>query len=348
MLAHLPIVGSHASPVHGLPSSQASGLPETHEPPRHVSPEVHRFPSEHPSLLGTLEHPLTGSHLSSLQELASSHDLVAPLLQVPALQTSALAHALSPKPQAAPSSGTESFAHTPLAFAHASTVHGLASSHTFAFPAVQTPSWQRSAVHASPSASHGCPGQAPPQPSMQVLPSHLGVQLASTSPATASCTAAPSSPAPTSWLDVSSPALASWLDPSSEPALSAESAGASMVATVWSEASSASALATATSSAVHPLQTSNRPLGWQACTPCSPPAQAQATWAPGTHAAAVVVATGSEPQAAIAVRMTAVNPKRSGDLLPTEGRVALRLKGRRGPPASIGRWPAGPRYAAMV
>ena len=91
---HLPVVGSHASVVHGLLSLQFVPLPVTHAFWLHVSPVVHGFPSLHAALLAVCAQPLLGSQTSSLHGLPSSQTNALPWLHAPALQTSVVVQTL--------------------------------------------------------------------------------------------------------------------------------------------------------------------------------------------------------------------------------------------------------------
>ena len=117
-----PRTESHESLVHGLPSSQSSGAPPTHDPPEQVSSIVHASPSSHGSELSVLTHPVAGSHVSSVQMLPSSQSAGAPPTQVPA------AH-VSPTVQASPSShGSVLLANSQTPPRQLSVVQGLPSS----------------------------------------------------------------------------------------------------------------------------------------------------------------------------------------------------------------------------
>ena len=92
--------------------------------------------------------------LSSVHTLKSSHTFVVPA-QAPEPWHTSFSVQSSPSSQAFPASGV--LLHAPLPASHASTVHGLPSSHTFASP-VQLPTLEQTSlvVHALPS-SHDCP-----------------------------------------------------------------------------------------------------------------------------------------------------------------------------------------------
>src|SRR3990172_3178667 len=67
-----PLIESHASFVHTLPSLQEIGVPDVHIPPLQMSPAVQTFPSSQRLLLFVNVHPLTRSHVSSVHTLPSS------------------------------------------------------------------------------------------------------------------------------------------------------------------------------------------------------------------------------------------------------------------------------------
>ena len=186
---HLPSVASHASVVHGLPSSQATWPPAWHAPPKQVSPVVQPLPSLQtpPSAFLETHLPAThksavqallslqsvstthtpphagvkveahaavlGSHVSVVQALPSSQLLGEPPTHRPDLQPSASVQALpsSHGTLSAPAGWTQ----LPVLGSHASVVHGLPSSQAMALP-VQTPPKQLSVVQALPS-SHATP-----------------------------------------------------------------------------------------------------------------------------------------------------------------------------------------------
>ena len=118
----LPLVGSQASSVHGLPSLQSVALPALHAPPPQTSPAVQALPSSQPATLGVWpQSPLLLSQASAVHGLPSLQALVAPALQVPPLHRSLTVQAL-PSLHAAVLAGK---AHLPLT--QESSVHGLAS-----------------------------------------------------------------------------------------------------------------------------------------------------------------------------------------------------------------------------
>ena len=73
-----PNMGSQLSIVQGLVSSQLSGAPGEQVPLWQVSTPLQTLPSLHelPSGTGELTQPTTGSHVSVVQALASSHQNV--------------------------------------------------------------------------------------------------------------------------------------------------------------------------------------------------------------------------------------------------------------------------------
>src|SRR5207253_1558254 len=70
-----PLLASQASSVHTLPSSQSGGGPPAQNPTAQASPVVQGFASSQPvpSATGSLMQPNTGSQLSAVQVLASTH-----------------------------------------------------------------------------------------------------------------------------------------------------------------------------------------------------------------------------------------------------------------------------------
>jgi len=70
-----PVLASQASSVHTLPSSQSGGGPPAQKPSVQASRVVQGFASSHalPSATGSLMQPNTGSQLSAVQVLASTH-----------------------------------------------------------------------------------------------------------------------------------------------------------------------------------------------------------------------------------------------------------------------------------
>ena len=96
-----PLIGSHASVVHGLLSSQVLDVPGTHWPLTHVSPTVQTLPSEHVSVVVALTQPKVGSHASVVQGLPSLQVGEAPPMQAPSLHVSFTVHALPSEQPAA-------------------------------------------------------------------------------------------------------------------------------------------------------------------------------------------------------------------------------------------------------
>ncbi len=134
LVAHLPVLGSHKSSVHGLLSLQTTAAPETQLPPWHLSPLVQPLPSSQaaPASRALLTH-FPPRQVSAVQAFLSSQSASALQLQVltpphrPATQT-------SPVVQAMPSSHLAVLAALtqPRPAWQASSVHGLPSSHDFA------------------------------------------------------------------------------------------------------------------------------------------------------------------------------------------------------------------------
>ena len=142
------VLGSQASSVHTLLSSQFANLPATHAPPRHASPLVQPLPSLQalPVPLGLIaQNPST--HASSVQTFLSSHSLFSLHAHVglpphtPPTHASLLVHAL-PSSQGAL---LKLFTH-PAPGKHASSVHGLPSSQVLALPPTHLPLSQLSPI----------------------------------------------------------------------------------------------------------------------------------------------------------------------------------------------------------
>ena len=95
-----PVLASHSSVVHGLPSSHGACVPPTHSPPEHASFSVHELPSSHASVLGVNTQPLAMLQLSSVHGLPSVHARIAPGLQAPPAHVSLVVQTL-PSVQAA-------------------------------------------------------------------------------------------------------------------------------------------------------------------------------------------------------------------------------------------------------
>jgi hypothetical protein len=136
-----PVAGSHESTVHAFPSSQATGEPGWQEPSEQVSPVVQALLSEQEFELSAVNtHPLTGSHVSSVQALPSAQAMGVPM-HAPFAQASVV-HALLSE-QEFVSSGVNTH---PLAGSHVSSVQTLLSSQLGAGPPAQSPATQASAV----------------------------------------------------------------------------------------------------------------------------------------------------------------------------------------------------------
>jgi hypothetical protein len=158
-----PVVASHPSVVHGLPSLQSSALPGRQTPAWHVSTPLQTLESGHGVLFvtGVCTQPVFGSHVSIVQGLLSSQLPGIPGMQMP------FRHCSAPLQRFASGHGEPFGAATllqPVVELHASTVHGLLS--------LQAARWTQpsvvphaSIVHALPSLqTTGVPGtQAPPE-----------------------------------------------------------------------------------------------------------------------------------------------------------------------------------------
>jgi hypothetical protein len=66
-----PVEVSHESVVQALSSSVFTAVPDWQDPPPHVSPVVHAFPSEHEAVLLVCVTPVPELHASSVQVLLS-------------------------------------------------------------------------------------------------------------------------------------------------------------------------------------------------------------------------------------------------------------------------------------
>jgi len=139
-----PAAGSHASVVHGLPSSIVGGALATHAPVAlHVSLPLQALLSEQdvPVATGVCRTPVFGSHESAVHGLPSSIVGAAPDAQTP------LEHISAPL-QALPSEHEVPFATAvwvnPLDGSQASAVHGLPSSSTGGVPEAHAPAWHSS------------------------------------------------------------------------------------------------------------------------------------------------------------------------------------------------------------
>ncbi len=113
----LPLVLSHASLVHGLPSLHTCAGPALHTPLEHTSPTVHALPSLHGTALALKTQPALGSQLSSVHGLLSLQPSTLPAVQVPDLQASPLVHTLPSASQALVSFCGE-YPHLPLPVVH--------------------------------------------------------------------------------------------------------------------------------------------------------------------------------------------------------------------------------------
>ena len=142
-----PLALLQLSSVHKLPSLHCSKLPGAHRPSVHASPVVQALLSSQGRMFATFLQPATASQVSVVHGFLSSHTGGMPATQTPLLQTSPVVHALLSshalelllKPQ-------------PLALSHASSVQGLLSLQTTAFPLAHAPAAHASpVVHASPS-----------------------------------------------------------------------------------------------------------------------------------------------------------------------------------------------------
>ncbi len=155
-----PVGASHVSSVHGLPSSQSTGVPlQTPLPQR--SFEVHLVPSLQgmPSVTDTELHlPDSDSQLSVVHAFPSSQETGCPFWHLPPSQASPCVHADASASQGAPSSSVWV---QPFAGSHVSTVQGFVSSQFLSGPGAHAPTLQMSpTVQTLPSASQGVPSSA--------------------------------------------------------------------------------------------------------------------------------------------------------------------------------------------
>ncbi len=148
--AHLPLLGSHASIVQPLPSSQVVGVPDWQRLAAQISPTVHGLPSSQTTeLLVNKQFPLAPSQASSVHGLPSLQTLIRPPTHRPSTQA-------SPKVQPVPSSQLApelAWAwHKPSATVQMSKVQGFPSSHTRPVP-VHCPAKSQASlsVHGLPS-----------------------------------------------------------------------------------------------------------------------------------------------------------------------------------------------------
>ncbi len=133
----LPVLGSHASAVQPLPSSQFLAGPALQVPPLHTSPILHGLWSSHAAALGAaLQLPLCGSQASVVHKLPSSQTLALPALHAPLLHVSPTVHE-SPSLQLA---ALLLWLQVPPL--QLSSVHGLPSSQFTLAPCLQAPNWQ--------------------------------------------------------------------------------------------------------------------------------------------------------------------------------------------------------------
>jgi hypothetical protein len=135
-----PTAGSHASVVHGFPSSTFGAAPAEHVPAAlHVSAPLHAFPSEHdvPAASGVCTTPVAGEQLSAVHGFPSSTFGAAPAEHVPAaLHVSAPLHALPSEHDVPAGSGV---CMTPVAGEQVSAVHGFPSSTIGGVPGKHAP-----------------------------------------------------------------------------------------------------------------------------------------------------------------------------------------------------------------
>ncbi len=148
-----PVAASQASLVQGLPSSQPIAAP-AHLPMLQMSPAVHALPSSQaPPALKCVHAPVVKSQPSAVQALLSLQSLLLPARHALAAQTSLTVHGLPSLQGRLLAVWTQ-----PLVASHASSVHGLLSSHAMFTPATHVPFVHESPlVQTEPSAS-----QAPP------------------------------------------------------------------------------------------------------------------------------------------------------------------------------------------
>ena len=101
-LCEQPRIGSQASAVQMLPSSQVLGAPATHWPFEQLSPTVQALPSSVAPVSGAKTQPRAGSQLSAVQTLLSLQEIACKLPQIPAWQVPPKWHRL-PSEQPVPS-----------------------------------------------------------------------------------------------------------------------------------------------------------------------------------------------------------------------------------------------------
>ena len=102
------------SSVHTLLSWQSGPAPPTQLPPAHASPKVHGSPSLQLAVLALKTQPLTGSHVSSVHGLPSSHWIRPPATQFTPTQLSNPVHTLPSASHGLPSPCPTRL-HTPVA-----------------------------------------------------------------------------------------------------------------------------------------------------------------------------------------------------------------------------------------
>ena len=155
-LTQLPVLGSHASAVQGLPSPHSRKGPAAHLPLAQMSLTVQGLPSSHCVWSGNAEKmqaPFFGSQLSEVHPLPSVHDLVVPDTQVAPLHPSPTVHGL---PSSQGPETTVVLMH-PLTGSQLSLVQALLSLHEFcALPKHWPPSHKSFAVQMLPSV-HAAP-----------------------------------------------------------------------------------------------------------------------------------------------------------------------------------------------
>ena len=146
-----PSVLLQLSCVHSVWSSQFTAAPGTHVPPLHWSPLVHASPSEHSAVLLACWQPLVRSQLSVVHGLPSSHEVMLPGAQLPALHASFAVQGLPSSHVAALGKWTQ-----PWPSRHVSSVHRLSSAHCATTPRHLPLLHWSSALHFCPS-SHAKP-----------------------------------------------------------------------------------------------------------------------------------------------------------------------------------------------
>jgi hypothetical protein len=146
-LTHLPPpMWTQESVVHGLASSQSSGVP-AHTPPEQTSPVVQFVPSLQVAVLGSLTQPIVESHESLVQGLPSLQTTAVPV-HAPLEQTSPVVQALPSLQVFVLSVKVHTIEPEP---AQLSVVHGLLSSQTNPIPAQSPPEQTSPNVQSFPS-----------------------------------------------------------------------------------------------------------------------------------------------------------------------------------------------------